>query len=48
MIGTTNINLQDVRKRAAEIRENWSLKERRRRMGLPPDLPHGLRWGHAV
>jgi hypothetical protein len=43
MIATANIDLQDVRKRSAEIRGSWSAGERRRRMGLPPDIPAKLR-----
>jgi hypothetical protein len=43
MFGTTIIDLQEVRKRAAEIRGTWSPGERRRRMGLPPDTPTKLR-----
>lgn len=34
---------QEVRKRAREIRGNWSASERRRRVGLPPDTPSKLR-----
>lgn len=33
----------DVRRRAAKVRENWTLTERRRRTGLPPDMPEKLR-----
>jgi hypothetical protein len=43
MLATKNIDLLDVRKRAAEIRGTWSPGERRRRMGLPPDTPTKLR-----
>jgi hypothetical protein len=43
MLTNTNINLEEVRKRAAEIRGNWSTTERRRRKGLPPDIPAKLR-----
>lgn len=45
MLTTTTIDLEleDVRKRAAEIRGNWSTTERRRRKGLPPDTPAMLR-----
>jgi hypothetical protein len=39
----TNIDLQEACKRAAEIRGNWSAIEKRRRMGLPPDIPSKLR-----
>jgi hypothetical protein len=35
--------VDDVRRRAAKIRQNWTASERRRRTGLPPDLPHKLR-----
>jgi hypothetical protein len=43
MLATTDLDLLEVRKRAAEIRGAWSTGERRRRMGLPPDLPNKLR-----
>jgi len=33
----------EVRKRAADIRSNWSPLEKERRTGLPPDLPARLR-----
>jgi hypothetical protein len=35
----SNINSQEVRKRAAEIRSHWSPLERAQRTGLPPDRP---------
>ncbi len=34
---------QEVRRRAAEIRRQWSPAERDRRCGLPPDIPPRLR-----
>lgn len=40
---SNRINVDEVRQRAASIRENWSLAERHRRTGLPPDLPEKLR-----
>jgi hypothetical protein len=43
MLATTNIDLHEIQKRAAEIRGTWSPGERRRRMGLPPDTPTKLR-----
>jgi hypothetical protein len=43
MLTNTNIDLEEVRKRATEIRGNWSTTERRRRKGLPPDIPAKLR-----
>jgi hypothetical protein len=43
MLSVGNKELEDIRKRAAKIRGNWSLSERRRRMGLPPDMPNRLR-----
>jgi hypothetical protein len=43
MFKNTNIDLEEVRKRATEIRGNWSSMERRRRKGLPPDIPAKLR-----
>ena len=43
MLTNMNIELQEVRKRAAEIRGNWSTTEKRRRQGLPPDIPAKLR-----
>ena len=36
-------DLEDARQRAAEIRAEWTLSERSRRAGLPPDLPFTLR-----
>ena len=39
----TRMNTEDISKRAAEIRGTWSVQERRRRMGLPPDTPRKLR-----
>lgn len=36
-------DFQDVRQRAAEIRGSWTMIERRRRTGLPPDAPTKLR-----
>jgi hypothetical protein len=43
MLAISNIDLRDVRKRAAEIRNSWTAGERRRRMGLPPDMPSKVR-----
>jgi len=43
MFTISSIELEDVRKRAAKIRGNWSATERRRRLGLPPDIPPKLR-----
>lgn len=43
MLTNANTELNEVRKRAAEIRGNWSTSERRRRKGLPPDIPAKLR-----
>jgi hypothetical protein len=37
------LDLDEARKRAAEIRSEWTLSERSRRAGLPPDLPFMLR-----
>jgi hypothetical protein len=34
--------VEEVRKRAAEIRRHWSPKETLRRTGLPPDMPPKL------
>jgi hypothetical protein len=36
-------DLQDFRQRAAEVRGSWTISERRRRTGLPPDAPAKLR-----
>lgn len=36
-------NAPDVRDRAAEIRRHWTSTEKRRRTGLPPDMPQSLR-----
>jgi hypothetical protein len=40
---TKSFDSRIVRKRAGKVRENWSPAERRRRMGLPPDVPAKLR-----
>ena len=32
-----------IRRRAAEIRQNWSASEKAARTGLPPDMPNRLR-----
>lgn len=32
-----------VRRRAAEVRQNWSASEKAARTGLPPDMPNRLR-----
>jgi hypothetical protein len=37
------IDSQEVRKRAAEIRQHWSPLEKIQRTGLPPDIPARLR-----
>jgi len=37
------LDLDEVRLRAAQIRSQWTLSERHRRMGLPPDVPTRLR-----
>jgi hypothetical protein len=39
----TRKDTDGITKRAAEIRGNWSVQERRRRMGLPPDTPLKLK-----
>jgi hypothetical protein len=39
----SNFDMQEVHRRAAEIRGNWSPIEKRRRMGLPPDTPAKIR-----
>jgi hypothetical protein len=36
-------DMQEVHRRAAEIRVHWSATEKRRRMGLPPDVPAKIR-----
>ncbi len=33
----------EIEKRAAKIRSQWSVAERTRRTGLPPDVPARLR-----
>jgi hypothetical protein len=35
-------DLQEVERRAAEVRRQWSMAERIRRTGLPPDMPFRL------
>lgn len=40
---TKSFESRIVKKRAGAIRENWTPAERRRRMGLPPDVPAKLR-----
>jgi len=37
------LDVDEVRKRAAEIRRHWSPLEKLRRTGLPPDMPPKLR-----
>jgi hypothetical protein len=34
---------REIEQRAAEVRRRWSLTERLRRTGLPPDMPIRLR-----
>jgi hypothetical protein len=36
-------DMQEIHRRAAEVRGNWSDVEKRRRMGLPPDTPVKIR-----
>jgi len=43
MVPLMIIDAQEIRRRAAGIRRNWSADERRRRIGLPPDTPYRLR-----
>lgn len=43
MLVTSDLTIQDVRKRAAQIRGSWTAGERRRRQGLPPDMPSKVR-----
>ena len=43
MTGNFAIESQEVRKRAAEVRNKWSTMEKIRRTGLPPDVPSRLR-----
>ena len=38
-----HITALEIEKRAAQIRRNWSMAERLRRTGLPPDAPPRLR-----
>jgi hypothetical protein len=40
---TKSFDLLEVQERAAQIRSHWSPAERRRRTGLPPDVPPRLR-----
>jgi len=40
---TKKMESREVRKRAEEVRNNWSATERRRRTGLPPDTPETIR-----
>ncbi len=42
MFGRNEVD--EVRRRAAQIRQNWTTSERRRRTGLPPDMPQKLRY----
>jgi hypothetical protein len=37
------LGVDEVRKRAAEIRQHWSPLEKVQRTGLPPDMPFRLR-----
>ncbi len=43
MLNSSRAQAHQVRQRAAEVRGNWSATERRRREGLPPDIPAKLR-----
>jgi len=43
MLTTTNVDMGEACRRAAEIRGRWSQQERQRRIGLPPDAPFKLR-----
>ena len=43
MLTKNKLESGQVRKRAAAVRGNWTAGERRRRMGLPPDIPIQLR-----
>ena len=36
-------DMEDAHRRAKEIRAEWTLSERERRAGLPPDIPFSLR-----
>jgi hypothetical protein len=33
----------EIRRRAAKVRKHWTDVEKRRRLGLPPDVPRALR-----
>jgi hypothetical protein len=37
------VKTTEVRRRAARVRKRWTVNERRRRLGLPPDAPRLLR-----
>ena len=37
------VEATEVRRRAAKVRKRWTVSERRRRLGLPPDVPRLLR-----
>jgi hypothetical protein len=39
----SSFDMQEIHRRAAEVRGNWSAIEKRRRMGLPPDPPTKIR-----
>jgi len=43
MFKSSSMNVQEQRKRAAEVRGSWTISERHRRTGLPPDAPTKLR-----
>jgi hypothetical protein len=44
MVGGNKVSKHTgIYRRAAEIRQLWSPRERARRLGLPPDLPARLR-----
>jgi hypothetical protein len=36
-------DFEDIRQRAAAVRGHWTISERSRRTGLPPDAPIKLR-----
>jgi hypothetical protein len=33
----------EIQRRAAKVRKGWTALEKRRRLGLPPDVPRAMR-----
>jgi hypothetical protein len=42
MIKRPQVEVSGIRQRAAQVRRQWTLRERMKRLGLPPDMPERL------